>query len=70
MKSQYNQYSLVYIPSNWLHVAEGNQPLYPEITFLFVLVYDKIDSKKLKVYIDNQEYYKTFLRTNGEYATN
>ncbi len=68
--NQYNLHSIAYIPFGWSEVVEGDQVLYPNVTLLIVYIFDKIDSyapKELKVYVDEQEYYKTFLRKDGKY---
>jgi len=67
--NQYNQPSLAYTPSGWWRIATGRQVLCPDVTFFIIYVFDKIDGytpKKLKVYVDEQEYYKTFLLTNAK----
>ncbi len=59
--NQYNQPSPAYTPSGWWKIATGHQILCPDVTFFLVYVFDKIDGytpKKLKVYVDKQEYYK------------
>ena len=68
--NQYNLCSVAFIPFGWAKVAEGDQALHPNATFLTIYVFDKIDSyapKELKVYVDGQEYYKIFLRKDGKY---
>jgi len=64
--TQYNHNSLTFIPSGWWSVAKGTQPLCPNVTFFIIYVFDKIEGytpKELKVYIDEEEYYKTFSLT-------
>lgn len=69
--NQYNIPSLGYAFSDWENVVKDYQGLLPNATFFIIYVFDKIDSytpKKLKVYIDGQEYYKAFLRKNDKYV--
>ncbi len=68
--NQYNIPSLGYVLSDWENVVKDYQDLLPNATFFIIYVFDKIDGytpKKLKVYIDGQEHYKTFLRKDGKY---
>ena len=68
--NQYNILSLGYVQSDWENVVQNYQDLLPKATFFIICVFDKIDGytpKKLKVYIDGQEHYKTFLHKNGKY---
>ncbi len=69
-KNQYNRPSLAYLLSGWEVVGKGKQGIYPGVTFSIVYVFDKINDytpKELKVYIDEQEHYKIFLRKDGKY---
>lgn len=71
-KHQYNSPDIAFIPSGWWKVAQGDQVLCPNVTFSIIYVFDKIDGytpEELKVYIDEQEYYKTFLLGDDKYRT-
>lgn len=64
--NQYSIPSLAYTSSGWWKVATGDQILCPDVTFFIIYVFDKIEGytpKELKVYIDEEEYYKTFSLT-------
>ena len=69
-KHQYNNPDIAFIPSGWYNVAQGSQVLCPNVTFSIIYIFDKPKNytpKELKVYVDEQEYYKTFLHKNGKY---
>lgn len=69
-KHQYNNPDIAFIPSGWWKVAQGSQVLCPNVTFSIIYVFDKPKNytpKELKVYVDEQEYYKTFLRKDDKY---
>ena len=71
-KHQYNNPDIAFIPSGWYNVAQGSQVLSPDVTFSIIYVFDKAQNytpKELKVYVDEQEYYETFLRRDGKYIT-
>lgn len=71
-KHQYNTPDLAFIPSEWWKVAQGDQVLCPGVTFFIIYVFDKINGytpEELKVYVDEQEYYKTFLLEDDKYRT-
>lgn len=72
-KHQYNNPDIAFIPSGWYNVARGNQVLCPNVTFSIIYVFDKSKNytpKELNVCVDEQEYYKTFLRKDGKYIAN